>query len=69
MREVYTKIQLNFYLYTPRKLRFYELDFSKLFSRATSNEGRLEDEHSTENDLFGRNRTQSHPPPLTFSGA
>ena len=60
MREVYTNLQLNCYWYPPwntgalRRSRPLLLapDFSKLFSRADSNEGRLTDGLETENCFF-----------------
>ena len=60
MREVYTYIQLNGYWYPPRKTgalrRSRPLlpapNFSNLFSRAASNEGRLADGLSKENCFF-----------------
>ena len=60
MQEVYTYAQLICYLYHPWKnvkLRqsrplLLAHDFSKLFCRAASNDGRLTDGLSTENCLF-----------------
>ena len=62
MREVYTYKQLNCYWYTPWKigelrrsrLLLLTSNFSKLFSRAASIEGRLADGLSTENCFFAR---------------
>ena len=60
MREVYKYIQLNCFWYPPCKTRALRRsrilvlapDFSKLFARADSNDGRPADGHATENRLF-----------------
>ena len=60
MREVYTYIQLSCYWYSPWKTRAFRWsrlllltpDFSKLFSRADSNERRLVDGLATEKCFF-----------------
>ena len=76
MREVYTIIQLNRYFYLSwntgalRQSRPLLLapDFTKLFSRGASNEGRQADGLWTENCFFCQNRTHWHSPLFTFSG-
>ena len=67
MRDVHTNIQLNCYWYPPWKtgairqsrLLLLAPDFSKLFSGADSNEGRLPDGLATENCFFFCN-TRTH---------
>ena len=76
MWEVYTNIQLDRYWYPPwntgalRRSRPILLvpDFSKLFSRADSNEGRLTDGLQTKNCFFWDTRTHWRLPLLAFCG-
>ena len=76
MREVYPNIQLNCYWYPPWKTgalrRSWPLllapDFSKLFWRADSSEGRLADGLATENCFFCNTRTHRRSLLLALPG-